>query len=119
MAKDALGHGSEARGGAAHQSAVNKVGGPWRLNSHTHEIVSPAGEVAARMRLGRNNGLSVDVPGTGRIHQSSGTALHDAVMMPDYRARDKGHFPADHIGTELHYLTGNDFTGHTVRRIKR
>lgn len=147
--KDALGHGSNARGLAgqkmtaaeqrksgavdaafhpSHQNAVNAVGGQWRLNSHTHEIVSPTGEVAARMRLGKNNGLAVDVPGMGKIHSSGGPSIHDAVAMPDYRAgkealnshimSNKGSFPAEHISGALHFLTGKEFPGHTVRRVK-
>lgn len=102
---------------AAHQAAVNAVGGKFRLNSFTHEIVSPSGDVSARMRLGKNNGLSVDARDTGEISRSGGTAIHDAVAMADYRAT-KGSFPAENIGGELHYLTGNEFKGHTVRRVK-
>jgi hypothetical protein len=152
MAKDAKGHGSEARGGSndvpgytsrgakllqsvmrasaartgnqpivgipAHGAGVAQVGGPWHLNSFTHEIVAPSGDVAARMRLGKNNGISVDTgEKIGSISRSGGTALHDAVAMADYRA-PKGSFPAEHIGGELHYLTGNEFAGHTVRRVK-
>jgi len=119
----------------AHSEGVQKVGQPapapsFRLNSYTHEIVSPTGDVVARMRLGKNNGLAVDHPAGARaagkgaygpqISRSGGTAIHDAVAMPDYRASLKGSksFPAEHIGGELHYLTGNDFAKHTVRRIK-
>lgn len=116
----------------AHGTGVSKIGQPapasnFRLNSYTHEIVSPTGDVSARMRLGKNNGLAVDYPagargssGMSSISRSGGTAIHDAVAMPDYLASKKGgnSFPADHIGGELHYLTGNDFAGHTVRRIK-
>jgi hypothetical protein len=139
--KDAKGHGSDPRGGAmtpvqaenapfksrlpgphyldphdprgAHASAVNQVGqGRFRLNSFTHEIVSPTGDVVARMRVGKMNGLAVDQRGVGEIARSGGTAIHDAVAMAGYQ---KNEFPAEHIGGELHYLTGNDFKGHTVR----
>jgi hypothetical protein len=107
----------------AHSAGVAAVGQPpaapnFRLNSYTHEIVSPTGDVSARMRLGKNNGLAVD-KGDG-IHRSGGPSIHDAVAMPDYMASQKGgnSFPADHIAGALHFLTGTDYSGHTVRRIK-
>ena len=123
-------------GAGAHTQGVQAVGqrpaAPnFRLNSYTHEIVSPTGEVTARMRLGKNNGLAVDYPagprgGTGngshapQIARSGGPSIHDAVAMPDYMASQKGSnsFPAEHISGALHFLTGNDFAGHTVRRVK-
>jgi hypothetical protein len=110
-------------GAGAHTQGVQQVGQPpaapnFRLNSYTHEIVSPTGDVSARMRLGKNNGLAVD-KGDG-IHRSGGPSIHDAVAMPDYMASQKGgnSFPADHIAGALHFLTGTDYSGHTVRRIK-
>lgn len=103
---------------AAHQAAVNAVGKPFRLQSYTHEIVDPKGEVVGRMKIGKNSGFAVDSRGTGSISRSGGPSIHNAVSMADYRARDKGSFPSEHIGTELHYLTGNDFAGHTIRRKK-
>lgn len=112
-------------GAGAHTQGVQQVGQPtptpnFRLNSYTHEIVSPTGDVSARMRLGKNNGLAVDTGNGEKISRSGGPSIHDAVSMPDYRASQKGStsFPADHISGALHFLTGNDFAGHTVRRIK-
>lgn len=103
---------------AAHGVQTSQLDkGAFRLQSHTHEIVSPGGEVAARMRLGKSNGLAVN-PRGDKIARSGGTAIHDAVGMADYRAKE-GHFPSSHIDTELHYLTGNSFPGHTVRRVKK
>ena len=150
MAKDAKGHGSDAHGGSghtpeppfvsrfagqgvnylepgagAHTQGVQQVGQPtpaksFRMNSYTHEIVSPTGEVAARMNLGKNRGFGVDEGKGEGIHRSGGPSIHDAVAMPDYLASKKGSnsFPADHISGALHFLTGNDFAGHTVRRVK-
>ena len=110
---------------AAHSSGVAQVGQPapaqkFNMNSYTHEIVSPTGEVAARMNLGKNNGFGVDEGKGGGISRSGGPSIHDAVSMPDYLASKKGSnsFPADHISGALRYLTGNDFAGHTVRRVK-
>lgn len=123
MAKDALGHGSNSSG--SHSMGTQNIGQKFRLNTFTHEIVSPTGEVAARMRLGKMNGVAVDQPGTAEISRSKSPSLHDAVAMADYRAtgggggkNTSGRFPAENIGGELHYMTGNDFTGHTVRRVK-
>jgi len=116
----ALASGPKSAPAPVHDAWSNTPGGDrtdWRLNSHTHEIVSPSGDVAARMRLGKNNGLAVDVPGQGKISHSGGPSIHDAVAMPDYRAKG-GSFPADHISGALHFLTGKDFSGHTVRRVK-
>ena len=106
----------------AHTEGVQAVGQPapapnFRLNSYTHEIVSPTGDVSARMRLGKNNGLAVDDGKGGRISHSGGPSIHDAVAMPDYTAKG-GSFPADHIAGALHFLTGTDYSGHTVRRVK-
>lgn len=109
--KDALGHGSNARGD--HAQGVEKIGrGNFRLNSHTHEIVAPNGDVAARLRIGKNDGVAVDVKGMGQITRSSGPSLHDAFAMAAYRAKG-GNFSAESV--PLHYLTGNDFAGHTIR----
>jgi hypothetical protein len=109
----------------AHSKGIQQVGQPtpapsFRMNSYTHEIVSPTGEVAARVKLGKNNGLAVDEGKGGGISRSGGPSIHDAVAMPDYMASQKGSnsFPADHISGALHFLTGNDFAGHTVRRVK-
>jgi hypothetical protein len=132
--KDLLGRTTPLDSGA-HSSGVQSVGHPepapnFRLNSYTHEIVSPSGDVAARMKLGKNSGLAVDYPAGARaagkgsygpqISRSGGPSIHDAVSMPDYRATKAGSnsFPAEQIGGPLHYLTGNDFAGHTVRRVK-
>ena len=84
------------------------------------QIASRAGEVAARMNLGKNRGFGVDEGKGEGIHRSGGPSIHDAVAMPDYLASKKGSnsFPADHISGALHFLTGNDFAGHTVRRVK-
>jgi len=117
--------------GAAHQAAVNAVGQPapapnFRMNSYTHEIVDPQGNVAARLNLGKTRGVAVDYPphsndrtnsGTAGISRSSGPSIHDAVSMANYRARGTGSFPAEHIGGALHFLTGKDFAGHTVNRV--
>ena len=109
----------------AHSAGVAAVGQPaptpkFNMNSYTHEIVSPTGEVAARMNLGKNRGFGVDEGKGGGISRSGGPSIHDAVAMPDYLASRKGStsFPAEHIATPLHFLTGNDFAGHTVRRVK-
>ena len=92
----------------------------YSMNSYTHEIVSPTGEVAARLKLGKNNGLGVDEGKGGGISRSGGPSIHDAVSMPDYLASKKGgnSFPAEHISGALRFLTGKDFAGHTVRRVK-
>ena len=110
---------------AAHSSGVAQVGQPtpaskFNMQSYTHEIVSPTGEVAARMNLGKNRGFGVDEGKGGGISRSGGPSIHDAVSMPDYLASTKGSnsFPADHISGALRFLTGNDFAGHTVRRVK-
>lgn len=116
----------------AHSAGVAAVGQPpaapkFGMKSYTHEIVSPTGDVAARMNLGKNSGLAVDYPagargssGMSSISRSGGPSIHDAVSMPDYRATKSGgnSFPAEQIGGALHFLTGNDFAGHTVRRVK-
>ncbi len=109
---------------AAHQAAVQnattpQAQPPFRMQSYTHEIVDPQGNVAARMKLGKSNGLAVDA--RDGISRSGGPSIHDAVSMPDYLANnhiDKGSFSADKISGALHFLTGKDFAGHTVRRVK-
>jgi hypothetical protein len=109
-------------GAGSHTEGVQKVGQPapapkYSMNSYTHEIVSPTGEVAARLKLGKNIGLGVDEGKGGGISRGFGPSIHDAVSMPDYRAKG-GSFPAEQISGALHFLTGNAFAGHTVRRIK-
>ncbi len=107
MAKDSGGHGSDKQG--------------FGLTSHTHEIVAPNGHVAARMRLGKMNGLRIDTGGKGGLVGSGGPSIHDAVAMAEY-SRTRGapgtSFPAEHIAGPLHFLTGKDFAGHMVRRVK-
>lgn len=152
MAKDAKGHGSDARGGsmasarsvdpnrgrntpathaalnqaraeyqAAHQTGVAAISQPaespkFGMNSYTHTINDPQGSEVGRMRLGRNNGVTLDF-GEG-VQHNSGMAFHDAVAMPAYRAAKGGgdSFPAEKIGGELHYMTGKDYAGHTINR---
>lgn len=129
--KDAKGHGSNPRGSvgdAAHASGVNQIGQPqsptkWRMNTYTHEIVSPAGDVVGRMRLGKSNGGAFDFSGRPDlpqgVHYFSGPAMHDDVAMAGYRSAKSGgggDFPAEHIGGALHFVSGDDFAGHTVRR---
>ena len=120
----ARGEATPIVGVPAHDQGVAAVGQPqpapnFRMNSFTHEIVDPQGNVAARMNLSKNSGVAVD-NGRGEISRSSGPSIHDAVSMPDYRAGKSGSnsFPAEHIGGPLHFLTANDFAGHTVRRVK-
>jgi hypothetical protein len=105
----------------SHQSGVSQVGQPagqpnFRMNSYTHTINDPQGNEVGRLSLGKNNGLALDL-GEG-IKRNSGMAIHDAVAMPAYRAAKSGadSFPAEHIGTELHYMTAKDFSGHTINR---
>lgn len=113
-------------GAGSHSQGVQQVGQPapapkFNMNSYTHEIVSPTGEVAARMNLGKNRGFGVDEGKGGGISRSGGPSIHDAVSMPDYMASLKGRdsFPAEHISGALRFLTGNEFAGHTVRRVNK
>jgi hypothetical protein len=99
------------------EAEIDEAKSPWRLNSHTHEIVAPNGEVSARLRVGKHNGIAIDHKGK-EIDHSSGTALHDAVAMAHYRSKGND-FPAHHIAGELHYLSGKDFADHTVKSVKK
>jgi hypothetical protein len=84
----------------------------WRLNAFTHEIVSPAGVVVARLRIGRLNGTAINILADNEIVRSGGPSLHNVISMAVYQ---KDSIPAERLETEFHYLTGQSFPGHTVR----
>ncbi len=92
----------------------------WRMSTATHEIVTPTGTVAARLRIGKNYQLAVDDPSDDKIRYGSGNAFGYHVsynITTARRASGSDVFPADVIGGELHYFTGRDYTGHTIRPI--
>lgn len=84
----------------------------WRLKAFTHEIVDLGGVVWARLRVGKLNGLAIDVRDSGEIARSGGPSIHDAVAMALYL---KDSIPAERIETPLHYLTAREFPGCVVR----
>jgi len=92
----------------------------WRMNTATHEIVTSAGVVAARLRIGKNYQLAVDDPADNKIRYCSGDAFSSHVSYNIFTARRASGsevFLADAIGGELHYFTGKDYAGHTIRPI--
>ncbi len=85
----------------------------WRLNTHTHEIVEPTGVVVARLRISQNGQMALDSGKGAKIDHSGGSAAFGYHTL--YCIMGRGTFPADDIGCELNYFTGNDFAGCTVK----
>lgn len=83
----------------------------WRLNKYTHEMVSPTGEIIARLRIGKNNQIAFD-GGDSIEYSGGGSAIGYHI---GYNIQGRSNFPSDDIVGELHYFTGKDYAGNTIR----
>lgn len=85
----------------------------WHLKAYTHEMLSPAGIVIARLRVAANYQIALD-DGSGEIYRSGGSAAFGYHVGYNIKRRDE--FPADDIDCELHYFTGKSYVGNTIKK---
>lgn len=88
----------------------------WRMKVYTHEMLSPAGEVVARLRIAKNYQIALDDPNIlDGISRSGGAAAFGYHV--SYSIRERAVFPADDINSELHFFTGESYAGNTIRKV--
>lgn len=88
----------------------------WRMKVYTHEMVSPCGEVVARLRIAKNYQIALDDPciAKGISHSGGSSAFGYHVS---YNIHERDIFSADDIDGELHYFTGKSYAGNTIRKV--